>query len=304
MNLARLTLEKRAITYFLTFLLIAGGIFSYTQLGQLEDPEFTVKTAMLTIPYPGASAEEVELEVTDRVETKIQEMKELKDVSSISRAGLAMIKVDIKPEYWADRLPQVWDNLRKKVQDIEPSLPPGAGPISVGDDYGDVFGFVLALTGDGFDYAAMEKYAKAIRKELSLVPGVARVDLWGVQPKRIYLDVSQVQLATLGLTSEDLYRTLRHQNMVVDAGKVDLQTERFRVAPTGAFSSPEDIGNLAIIGQSGEKKVKEARGGRAGEIIRIRDFATVRRGYIEPPLHQAPHLCGKLSGSKFLAMFI
>ena len=285
MNLARFTIEKPAITYLLTFLLIAGGVYSYTQLGQLEDPEFTVKTAMVSTAYPGASAEEVELEVTDRIETKIQELKELKDVSSISRPGLSMIKVDIKPEYWADRLPQVWDILRKKVKDIESELPPGVGKPQVGDDYGDVFGFVLALTGDGFDYADMEKYAKQIRKEISLVPGVARVDLWGVQAKRIYLDISQVQLATLGITSADLQRTLKLQNLVVDAGRVDFETERIRIAPTGAFDSLEDIANLAVIGEDMAKKTKGAGSGREGEIIRIRDFASVRRGYAEPPLN-------------------
>jgi multidrug efflux pump subunit AcrB len=280
MNLARLAIERRAITYFGVLLLVAGGMFSYLQLGQLEDPEFTVKTAAITTVYPGASAEQVELEVTDLIETKLQEMPELKNVYSNSRDGLSIIKVDIKNEYWSDRLPQVWDILRKKVRDIEDQLPPGAGKPQIGDDYGYVFGFLLAITGDGFDYAELERYAKDIRKELNVVPGVARVDFWGIQDKRVYIHVSEAQLSALGLTAEDLGRTLRVQNEVVDAGYVDLQTLRFRIAPTGEFASPEEIAELAVTGTTMEEKLKGARG---TEIIRIRDFATVERGYVDPP---------------------
>ena len=144
MNLAALALEKRPITYFGIALVVAGGLFSYFQLGQLEDPEFSIKTAAVTTTYPGASAEQVELEVTDRIETKLQEMVELKCIYSNSRPGLSIIKLDIKSEYWSDRLPQVWDALRKKIADIEPTLPPGAGKPKIGDDFGFVFGFLLA----------------------------------------------------------------------------------------------------------------------------------------------------------------
>jgi multidrug efflux pump subunit AcrB len=155
MNLVELAISKRAITYFATALLIVGGIFSYFQLGQLEDPEFTVKTAAIITSYPGASAEQVELEITDRIETKLQEMSELKNVYSSSRPGLSIIKVDIKNEYWSDRLPQVWDIMRKKIRDIEDALPPGSGKPQINDDFGYVFGFLLAVTGDGFSYAEL-----------------------------------------------------------------------------------------------------------------------------------------------------
>lgn len=274
MNLAAISIEKRAITYFGIALVLVGGIFSYLQLGQLEDPEFSVKTAAITTTYPGASAEQVELEITDRIETKLQEMTELKNVYSNSRPGLSIIKVDIKSSYWADRLPQVWDVLRKKVQDIEPSLPPGAGKPKVGDDFGYVFGFLLAVSSDGFSYAELERYVKDMRKELSVVPGVARVDLWGVQEKRIYVDASTAQLSALGITPAQIMQTLETQNLVVDAGRVDYQTQRLRVAPTGEFQSPEDIGDLAIASASSERD----------EIIRIRDFATVTFGYMDPPV--------------------
>src|SRR5262245_38678673 len=153
MNLPTLALEKRKITNFCALLVLVGGLFSYYKLGQLEDPEFTIKTAAITTAYPGASPEQVELDVTDRIETKLQEMAELKNVYSQSRPGLSIIKVDIKEEYWADRMPQVWDVLRKKIRDIEEQLPPGAGKPQVGDDFGYVFGFLLAVTSDGYNYA-------------------------------------------------------------------------------------------------------------------------------------------------------
>ena len=287
MSLVSLAIEKRTVSYFATFLLIAGGILSYFQLGQLEDPEFTVKTASITTSYPGASPAEVELEVTDLLETKLQEMEEIKNIYSLSRAGQSIIKVDIKDIYWADRLPQVWDVLRKKISDIEPSLPPGAGTPQIGDDFGYVFGFLLAMTGEGFSYKELERYAKDLRKELTLVEGVARVDFWGIQDKRIYVDVSQAQLSTLGLTPETLENTLRLQNAVVDAGQVDLQNKRFRIAPTGAFESPEDIANLTIRPTLLDSIQSIAPGGKlkaSSELIQIRDFATITRGYIEPPL--------------------
>lgn len=286
MNLPALALEKRAITGFCALLVLVGGTFSFFQLGQLEDPEFTIKTAGITTLYPGASPEQVELEVTDRIETKLQEMSEVKNVYSQSRPGMSIIKVDIKEEYWADRIGQVWDVLRKKIHDVEPSLPPGAGPPRVGDDFGYVFGFLLAVTSDGYTYAELESRVKELRKELSLVPGVARVDLWGAQEKRIYIDVSETQLSQLGLTAEQLVRTLQTQNMVVDAGRVDFQTRRFRIAPTGEFSSAEAIGELSIAGADASDP---SRAGRRDEIIRIKDFATVTSGYVDPPTHLMRH---------------
>ena len=287
MNLAELSISKRTITYFATVLLVVGGIFSYFQLGQLEDPEFTIKTAAIVTSYPGASAEQVELEVTDRIETKLQEMSELKHVYSSSRPGLSIIKVDIKNEYWLDRLPQVWDVMRKKIGDMEDSLPPGSGKPQINDDFGYVFGFMLALSGDGFSAAELETYAKDLRKELQLVSGVARIDLWGVQEKRIFIDVAETQATQLGITREDLLRTLKNQNIIVDGGNVDLQDQRFRVAPTGEFTSPEEIADLAIT-SSAVSNVSQTMQNRqrtqgADQLLHIRDIGTVSQGYLDPP---------------------
>ena len=158
MNLPALAIEKKTVTFFIVFLLLGGGIFSYFQLGQLEDPDFTIKTAMVITQYPGASPEEVELEVTDRIEKAIQEMPQLDNLYSFSKAGISIVKVNMKQIYWADRLPQVWDEMRKKISDEIPTLPPGVGKPMVMDDFSFVYGFVLAVTGDGFSNEEIKHY--------------------------------------------------------------------------------------------------------------------------------------------------
>ncbi len=206
---------------------------------------------------------------------------ELKHIYSMARPGQAIIKVDLKNHYWSDDLPQIWDILRKKITDIEHLLPPGAGKPNVGDDFGFVFGFLLGVTADGYSYAQLHDYVKTLRKELKITPNVARIDTWGVQQRQIYVDVSQSQITQLGLTAEDVLATLQKQNMVVDAGSVDYQSQRIRVAPTGEFSSSAQIGDLAITGVEGRDRLQGVRG---DELIRVRDIGTVREGYIEPPL--------------------
>ena len=283
MSLAAAAVENRAVTYFAAFLLIVGGIASFFELGQLEDPEFTVKTAVITTNYPGASPQEVELEVTDRIELALQELKQLDYVSSYSRAGQSTVAVDIKTEYWSDRLPQVWDELRRKIRDVEASFPPGVSEPVISDDFGDVFGFQLAVIGDGFNYAELKEYAKGLKKEISIVEGVARVDLWGVQNEVIYLDVAQSQLAELGLSDASIENTLRRQNMVLDAGSVDVQARRLRLVPTGEFASPADIGDLAIRPSATDALQGGSAPSANAELTRIRDIGTIRHGYQEPP---------------------
>lgn len=310
MNLTRYAIEKKTFTQFVVLLLVVGGLASYMSLGRLEDPDFTVKTSVIFTLYPGASPEEVELEVTDRIEQAIQEMPQLDTIYSMSRAGLSIIKVDMKQQYWADSLPQVWDEMRKKIRDVLPQMPPGVLKPEIVDDFSFVFGFVLAMTGDGYNYAEIEHYAKSIKKELSLVKGVSRVDLWGTQPKVIYLDVSEAQLAEFQISTEDILGTLALQNMVISNGSIEVPGFRYRIETTGEFNFPEDIGELVIrrsIADTGTTALAEMSAyGRelaestplgekasgsyaaisAGELIRIKDVATVRQGYLEPPLTQ------------------
>ncbi len=193
MNLAAVAIENKTVTYFGVVLLVLAGIASFFSLGQLEDPEYTVKTALIVTPYPGANPTEVELEVTDRIELALQELKPLDYVESYSLVGLSVIKVEIQAEYWADALPQIWGELRRKIRDVGPGLPPGVGEPIIADDFGDVFGFQLAVIGNGYSYAELEAHVKSLHKELSVVEGVARVDLWGVQDQAIYLDVYESQ---------------------------------------------------------------------------------------------------------------
>jgi multidrug efflux pump subunit AcrB len=286
MNLAAIAIENKTVTWFAVVVILIGGLGSYFQLPQLEDPAFTVKTAVVTTSYPGATAEEVELEVTDRLEQGLMEMKEIRYVESMSRPGFSMIRVEMKPEYWSDKLPQIFDEMRRKVQKMEGSLPPGAGKPEVADDYGQVFGLLLAITGDGFSYEQLERYAKDLRKELSTVDGVARVDFWGQREKVVNLDTSQTQLANLGISEESITETLRNQNMVVDAGSVDVLDHRLRIQPTGQFQSPRDIGNLTVrptvtdVAQQ-QGTGRNRRGG--SELIRIADMGTISRGLREPP---------------------
>lgn len=296
MSLARIAIDNKAVTLFLAALIVVGGVFSFFQLGWLEDPDFSVKTAVIVTPYPGASAEEVEKEVTDVLESALQEMSQVHELYSLSRAGSSLIRVDIQPQFWADELPQVWDELRRKINDALPRLPPGAGSPNIGDDFGFVYGFLMAITGDGYSYAELEDFAEGLQTQLGVVDGVSRVELWGVQQRVVYVDISEQRLAQLGLTAQAIEATLRQQNMVVDAGGVDAQDQRFRVAPTGSFTSPEDIERLvladfrnqpvAVTTPSGSRTMVAPSGtpSRTTELITIGDLGEVTLGYAAPPL--------------------
>jgi multidrug efflux pump subunit AcrB len=307
MNLTEFAVKKQVVSYFFAALIILGGIGGFFTMGHLEDPIFSVKKAIIITPYPGASAEEVELEVTDRIEKAIQEVPELRHTNSHSYPGLSVIKIDTHQRYWRDKLPQVWDDIRKKIRDKLPELPPGVGKVDISDDFNFVYGFVLAVTGDGFTYKQLEDYADDLKKEFSLVEGVARAELWGVQEKVIYIDIAEQQLAVLGLSAENFIETLQVQNKVVDAGFLEVGQERMRIAPTGKFLDPMEIGELYLRGYDPEVAGRNlpvtgpyaaqptgstagrptptgpsSGGGFRNELIQINDIATVRPGYKEP----------------------
>ncbi len=285
MSIAAQALDKRALTLWFTAVLFIGGLGAFFTLGQLEDPEFTIKEATIQTFYPGASPEDVELEVTDRIETALQEMKQLEMVESQSWPSYSYVKVEIAPEYWSDVLPQVWDEMRRKVQRAFENMPPGVSDPVIADDYGDVFGFQLLLVGDGFSYAEMERWAKDVRKELVSVDGIARIDLVGVQDRRIYLDVAPTQLSQLGISDESIALTLQNQNLVVNGGGVSVQDQRFRIAPSGSFSSPAEIGNLTLRPSLLDSLQRSQPGDGSttdSELIRLDAFAQVREGYVDP----------------------
>jgi len=297
MSLANIAIEKKAVTWFGLFLLAVAGIASFFSLGQLEDPEFTIKSAFITTSYPGATAKEVELEVTDKIELVVQELKELDYVESWSRPGLSTVKAEIKAKYRAGEIHQIWDLLRQKIRDVEQTLPPGVGRPVITDDFGDVFGLLLAITSDGYSYQELDSYVKDLRKELSLVPGVARVDIWGKQDRTIYLDVRESQLTALGLSQASIEQTIRNQNAVVDAGHADVQDRRLRLAPTGQFTSPKDIEDLVVrptLSDSLQARTNPAVSGQVSDLIRIRDIGSVIEGYREPP-HTSMRFNGQMA---------
>lgn len=299
-KLVEFGLQYKAVMSLITFIIVVGGIFGFMSLGRLEDPPFSVKSALILTQYPGATPLEVEQEVTDLLETAIHQMPQVKHIYSMSREGLSYIKVDIKDRYWAKDLPQVWDELRRKVNDVSRSLPPGTEPPRVVDDFGFVFGFLFALTGEGFSYAELEDYAESIQKQLYLVPNVARVDLWGVQQRVIHLDISNQKLSELRLSPQTIQSLLIKQNMVVDAGNVDQGINRYPMHLSGEFKYAEEIEELiiqprtndliqeALLQQKSKKVgsetfVKEISKNEKTKFA-LGDVAHVSVGYQDPPV--------------------
>ncbi len=271
MNIAELSIQKNVITISLSLVLLFGGIISFNNLARLEDPEFTIKDAIIVTPYPGASAAEVEEEVTNLIELAAQELAQVQWVESKSSRNLSSVKVHFKDKYDKTGLPQVLDELRRKVNDYQVQLPPGAGPSIVNDDYGDVYGVFVALTGEGYTYRELYEYAKLLRRELLLMQDVKRIILYADQPEVVWVEMSQVKMAALGISQQDIYQALGAKNLPANAGRVAFGKEFIPINPTGEFKSEEEFGDLLV----------SARGGK--ELIYLRDIATVRRGYKDPP---------------------
>jgi len=274
MNLADTAIRNKTTTLVLATAMFVGGIFAYQNLSRLEDPEFTIKEALVITPYPGATAEEVEQEVSDKVERAVQQLGQLKEVESKSDRGLSTVTVRIKDKYDKQALPQVWDELRRKVGDIQDQLPPGAGPSIVNDDYGDVWGIFVAIYGDEYTFAELKEVGKLLRRELLLVPDVAKVELWGDRTESIYIEPNRDRMSQLGIDPLQILNKLVEKNIVADAGRVQVGPEFIAIGPTGTFDSVSDFEDLLI------------RGAESGSNIYLRDVATVRRGYVEPPRTQ------------------
>jgi len=272
MNIGEFSIARKVIVLFVTFLTIGGGILAYENMGRLEDPEFTIKVAKVVTFYPGASAAEVQREVTDVLETAIQQLPQLWRITSRSTDGLSIITPEIRQSYTAAQMPQIWDELRRKVGDAQSQLPPGVPESIVNDDFGDVFGVYLAITGEGHSYAALKDYADLLRRELLQVPGVAKVALNGVQPEQIFIEISRARISQLGIPLELVYQTIGQQNTVTDSGRVGVGGSRITIRPSGEFNSVEAISNVLIPDITGQDR-----------LIRVRDIATVVRDYQDPP---------------------
>lgn len=270
MNIAEWTIRNRIAVYCIVVLILIGGVLAYQQLGRLEDPEFTIKEALITTMYPGATAKEVEEEVTDKIEIAIQQLPQLKHVKSISKANVSIITAEIEDKYDKHTLPQVWDELRRKVNDVQSQLPPGAGPSIVNDDYGDVYGILLAVTGNDFSYRELYDYADTMRKELLLVPDVSKVNLWGVQQEEIHIELSYAKLAQIKLSPTTIYNSLKKYNLVSPSGELRLGDDYINIRATGKIDDIDTIGDLYV------------QGGISGEYVRLKDIATIKHAYQTP----------------------
>jgi multidrug efflux pump subunit AcrB len=271
MNLGEYSIAKKTITLVFTVGAVIAGMQAYNNLGRLEDPEFTIKDALITTAYPGASAAEVEKEVSNTIEKAVQEMGQLKRVKSMSMRGLSVVTATMKDKYDKKALPQVWDELRRKVGDAQGQLPPGAGPSVVNDDFGDVYGVYIAITGDGYSQREIKDFANFLRRELLLVQDVKRIAFWGAEQEAIFVEMNREKLANLGISQQQIYDQMKAKNLVSNAGRAKVGPEYLAIEPTGEFESEEDLRNL-LISDPG-----------SGAQIYLGDVAEIYRGYLEPP---------------------
>lgn len=271
MDIAEYSIKKRIITWMIIIIVIVGGTLAYFKLPRYEDPEFTIKEALVKTHYPGATPIEVDNEITDKLEKAIQQLGQLDYIESTSKPSNSELNVIIQKKYTRDDLPQIWDELRRKVNDIQRKLPPGTSPSVVIDDYGDVYGMLLAITGDGFSYKELESYSDFIKKELNLIQGVAKVEIDGIHEQAIYINISRTKMAALGISPEQIYRTLTSQNLVAPSGSIRAGDEYIRISPTGSLNSVEAIKNLLV------------RSHATGKLIYLSDIADIQRGYKEVP---------------------
>lgn len=272
MNVADLSIKYRLVTYTLTAVLCVAGWLAFEKMGRLEDPEFTIKDAQVTTEYPGASGLEVSEEVTEEIETAIQQMGQIKHIISTSQEGLSIVQPTMKDKYDRASLPQVWDELRRKVGDVQRRLPPGAKVSLVNDDFGDVYGIFFAVYGDGYTYKELKDVCDRLRRELLLVKDVGKVSFYGEQAEAVYIEIARAKLAQLGLSPQLVIDTVNRQNQMAAAGRVRVDSSYLRIEPSGSLRGMEDIGDLLILQPDGKPSK-----------VRIRDVAEVRRGYVDPP---------------------
>ena len=245
-NMSDWALKHQVLVLYLMLMLTITGLFSYTKLGQSEDPPFTFKVMLVHATWPGASAQEVEQQVTDKLEKKLQEVPHLDYSSSFSRPGESMIFLVAKDDTLSKDIPEVWYQVRKKVGDIRHTLPQAIESLTFNDEFSDVYGSMYALTGDGFDYAALKKQAELIRTELLKIDDVAKVEFFGEQEQRLFIELSNAKLVSLGLSANALIGILQAQNTVVPSGTFESSDERIRIAVSGRYNTVDDLNQLRL----------------------------------------------------------
>ena len=271
MNIPKYSLENQKIIYFFLAVMLIGGIYSFFKLPKKEDSPFVIKQAVLVTQYPGATPQEVEKLVTEPIEREIQAMSDVFQIKSESYFGMSKISIELQPTLSPDYMPVKWDELRRKVANIQPRLPSGASSISVSDDFGDVFGIYYALTADeGYTYDDLRNWAQKIKTELSPVPGVQKVYLFGEQTQVVNVKISIPKLANLGIDPNAIQQVMQTQNLLVNTGDINTGNYQLRLRAEGTYKDIQDIRDQLIVTKSGDE-------------VRLGDIATVERGYMDPP---------------------
>lgn len=271
MNLPVYSLENKKIIYFFLAIMLIGGIYSFFKLPKKEDSPFVIKQAVLVTQYPGATPQEVEKLITEPIEREIQSMSDVFQIKSESYFGMSKISIELQPTLAPDYMPVKWDELRRKVSNIQPRLPSGASAINVSDDFGDVFGIYYALTADeGFTYDDMRDWAQKIKTELTPIRGVQKVYLFAEQTQVVNVRISVPKLANLGIDPNSIQQVLQTQNLLVNTGEIMTGTYQLRVRAEGTYKSIQDIRDQLIVTKGG------------GE-VRLGDIATIERDYMDPP---------------------
>src|SRR5579864_5940279 len=268
-NLSAWAVSHPALVLFLIFALGVAGFFSYEKLGRAEDPFFTVKVVNVSVMWPGATAKEIQEQVADPIEKKMQELPYFEKVQTYSKPGFTALQVTFRDSTPPKDVPYLFYLLRKKLVDVQSQLPAGLlGPV-VNDEFSDVDSILYMMTGDGADYAQLKKAAEGLRQRLLKVKNVTKVNLYGTQDEKIYVEFSHAKLATLGITTEQLFQSLARQNAVVPAGVLETTAQRVPLRVTGALD--------------GAKAVAETPVEANGRVFRMGDIATVTHGYVDPP---------------------
>ena len=271
MTITEYSIKNKVISWLFVVLLLVGGVVSFTNLGQLEFPEFPIPMAMVNTLYPGASPEQVEEEVTLPLERAIEELEYVKHITSISSAGTSQIIVELYDDYPSEWQEQIWDEMRRKVVDTQLSLPPGVMPPFINDNFNDVFGILFNISGSDYSYRELEDYGNILRRELTLIDGVEKVSLAGLVSEQVVIEMSQSKMASLGIDPNLIYSLIQNQNTVSNAGRMLIHGQQVRIHPTGEFDAISELEHL-IISVPGST-----------ELVYLADIADIYISYEESP---------------------
>jgi multidrug efflux pump len=267
-NLSEWALANRPLVLFFICVFAVAGAFAYQRLGQSEDPPFTFRVMVVKTTWPGATAHEVEQQVTDRIERKLQEIAHVDWVRSYSKPAESLVFFALEDSLPAGSAPDAFYQVRKKIGDIRNQLPPGIQGPFFNDEFGDTYTNIYALTGDGFGYRELKDFGDKVRAELLRVPGVAKVDFFGEQEEKVFIELSNSKLATLGVEPAQIIETLARQNVVAASGVFDTASDRIHVRPTGAFDSVDAIASCRSAPTTGYSGWGTSRRSRAGTSTR------------------------------------